>query len=213
MTASFDQLLTQIEALYLDHNQELVYHGWHHINFVLKKSIEFSKSINADTQLVKAAALTHDLNYLIEPNSKPESATKLRSEILSQNGYSQSQIDRIESIIMEAHTAYRTEKISPEGMALADADNVYKILPINPIMFSGKYITQNHVDIHKLAQKITSEQNPLMAKGIFFNTELAKKKYLGYAKTNLQLWNSLAESFSDPDVAEILAIAKENGII
>lgn len=124
------------------------------------------------------------------------------------SGYSDEEIIKIENIIMEAHTATRNQNISLEGKSLSDADTLFKVLPITPVLFASNYIKQNKVDIQKLANKITSEQNKLLEEGIYFYTDLAKTKYLNWAKTNLALWNHVKESLEDNDVSEMLKIAK-----
>lgn len=98
-------------------------------------------------------------------------------------------------------------------MALSDADTLFKSLPITPIIFAQKYITQNKVDIYKLAQKVTSEQNPLMDQDIYFYTDYAKKRYLNWAKDNLKLWNNVIESSTDEDIKEMLKIAADIGVL
>jgi len=209
----FALLNSKVEKLYQENKSTLLFHGWHHITFVMRKAIEFSDAIQAETDIVKAAAITHDLNYIVKPNSEPEEAKPLRSQLLSESGYSPTEIQRIESIVMEAHTGTRGAQISEEGKALSDADTLFKSLPTTPILFASKYITQNKVDIYKLAEKVTSEQNPLMEQDIYFYTDVAKKKYLSWAKANLQVWNYVKDSFNDPDVQEMLDTAKAAGIL
>src|SRR5512147_491452 len=102
-----NKLHRQITDLYGKHNSELLFHGWHHINFVTKKALEFAESISSDKFLVETAALVHDLNYIVEPNSEPEIAKDLRHSILADCGYTQTEIDRIEKIVMESHTGTR----------------------------------------------------------------------------------------------------------
>jgi HD superfamily phosphodiesterase len=50
--------------------------------FVWKKSILFAEELNANSTLVQAAALTHDLNYAVKKNSTPKDGEKLRSQFL-----------------------------------------------------------------------------------------------------------------------------------
>lgn len=204
-----EKLLEKIQPLYIKHSKDLLVHGWHHIVFVKKKAIEFAGYINADKFIVEAAALTHDLNYIIKPNSEPEEGKALRQEFLSNAGFTDDEISKIENVVMESHTGTRDENISPEGMALSDADTLFKALPITPIIFAQKYITQNKVDVYKLALKVTSEQNPLIEKDIYFYTGYAKTKYLNWAKGNLQLWNNVVEALKDDDIQEVLKTAEE----
>ena len=207
------ELRTTLEQLYLENSQKLLFHGWHHINFVSKKAIEFASSIEANVFLAESAGLVHDLNYIVEPNSEPEIGIDLRKDFLTKAGYSSEEISQIEGIIMESHTGTRSNKISKEGMALSDADTLFKALPTTPILFASKYLTQNKVSIEKLASKVSSEQNKLMESGIYFYTDLAKRKYLKWAEINLSLWNNVNEALMDEDVVEMLEIANRTDVV
>jgi len=199
--------------LYKEKEKELLFHGWHHVSFVKKKGGEFARSINANDFLVESAALVHDLNYLVAPNSLPEVGRRLRQEKLSDAGYSKEEVDRIEKIVIEEHMATRSALISDEGKALSDADTLFKALPTTPILFAGKYIQENQIDIAKLANKICDEQNRLLESGIYFYTDMAKQKYLSWAEANLKLWNNVQDALLDKDVQEMLATAKSAGVI
>jgi len=65
-------LTSKIKAIYLENKDKLPFHGWHHVSFVHKKALEFAKDTGADQFLVESAALVHDLNYIIKPNSEPQ---------------------------------------------------------------------------------------------------------------------------------------------
>lgn len=212
-TQKINKLNDVLKKLYYKKSKELLFHGWHHINFVRKKSKIFAQSINANVFIVESAALVHDLNYLAKENSHPEDGKELRKEILTECKYSDEEIAIIEKIIKEEHTATRDENISDEAKALSDADTLFKALPFTPILFASKYIEENKVDIKQLANKVTSEQNRLLESGIYFYTKIAKEKYLDWAKINLKLWNNVNESLEDPDIEEILFIAKELKIL
>ena len=162
---------------------------------------------------MESSALVHDLNYLEKENSNPEDGKELRKEILKKSGYSEKEIKIIEHVIKEEYIATRNETISDEAKALSDADTLFKVLPFTPILFASKYIEENKVDIKQLANKVTSEQNQLLEKGIYFYTNLAKEKYLDWVKINLNLWSNVNESLEDSDIAEVLSIAKELNIL
>lgn len=208
-TQKIQDLLAELEKLYLKNSQKLLYHGWHHVSFVTKKATEFASSIGANSFLVETAAMCHDLNYIVAPDSEPEAGNQLRKKYLAKAGYLKKEAKRIEEIIVESHLRTRTKKISKEGKALSDADSLFKALPITPILFATNYITQNKIDIHKLARKVSSEQNQLMRDGIYFYTKLAKKKYLKWAKINLALWDNANEALEDKDVLVMIEVAKE----
>lgn len=206
-------LRAKLEILYSQHKEEMLFHGWHHIAFVSKKAKEFADSINANAFLSESAGLVHDLNYLVEVNTGPERGAEMRTQILSESGYSQEEQERIEQIVMEEHTGTRGTELSSEGMALSDADTLFKALPITPILFASKYIQENKVDIEKLSKKVIEEQKPLLDQGVYFYTDLAKNRYLDWAKDNLTLWENVRESLQDKDVQELLAIARAQGVL
>jgi len=207
------KLNNEIKKIYLRRKETLLFHGWHHINFVRNKSLKFGKTLKADLFIIESTALVHDLNYIVKPNSKPEAGAQMRSQILSKAGYSEEEIDEIENIITKIDIARRKTLTSKEEMALSDADTLFKILPITPILFSNNYIIQNKIDINKIASKIIKEQKPLIKSGVYFYTKEAKQKYLKWAKTNLALWEDVNEALLDNDVKELLSLAKKLKVI
>lgn len=204
------KLADELRELYQTRD-DLLFHGWHHIFFVAKKAVEFAGEFpDVDKELVEAAALTHDLNYVVEVNTEPEAGRELRAQYLADAGFGlPDEIAQIEQIVMEEHTATRHADISYAAKALSDADTLFKALPITPILFAGHFITENHIDIKKLARKVVSEQQPLMERGIYFYTATAREKYLNWATINLALWQNVEQALDDPDVTEMLAIARK----
>lgn len=214
MTTKRTAALTQeLEKLYHDRSADLLFHGWHHISFVAKKAVEFAEEFDIDVEIVEAAALTHDLNYIVEPNSGPEAGKELRAQYLDQAGFLESEITTIENLVMEEDVATRHAQISDAAKALSDADTLFKALPVTPILFAGHYITENHVDIRKLAAKVVGDQKPLMEQDIYFYTKAAKTKYLKWAEDTLALWENVQVALDDEDVSEMLGVARELKII
>lgn len=201
--AKIKGLQGQVESIYLQH-PEVGFNGWSHVFFVWQKTAEFARANRSNSFLACSAALTHDLNYLVELHSKPEVGAELRSEILRSTNFTTPEIQRIERIILEAHTAYRNDLISLEAQALSDADTLFKALPITPILFAHKYLAQTGMNVQEMAQKIVQEQNVLMENGIYFYTDAAKAKYLKWAIVNLHLWNNVLESLDDPDIRSLI---------
>ncbi len=150
------------ERLYMPHNDKLLFHGWHHVSFVAEKSREFSLDLGADIDIVESAALVHDLNYIVRPYSQASEGAELRASLLAQSGYTENEISEIESLVMQATTEGRSKNISINSQALSDADTLFKALPITPVVLSGKFLTENMVDLQKLAGKIVAEQKPLL---------------------------------------------------
>ncbi|MFH1822306.1 MAG: HD family phosphohydrolase [Patescibacteria group bacterium] len=210
MTNEEKQKIKTLEALtkklYKKLDKKLLFHGWHHIQFVKNKAKEFSKFIDANQFLVESAAIVHDLNYIAGKSFNPESGFILAQNILTDTNYTNTEIERLKRIILESHTKIRTSKISNEGKALSDADTLFKALPITPIVFASKFIQENNINIEKLATKVCEEQNRLMRDNIYFYIPAVQQKYLSWAKTNLSLWNNVEESLKDKDIKKLLEI-------
>jgi uncharacterized protein len=144
------------------------------------------------------------LNYLVRKNSEPEAGRRLRRRFLTDAGYGQPEIARVEDIIEEAHTATRTARISVEGSALSDADTLFKALPMTPVVFSHLYLSENGVGLRELGRKILDEQLPLVEQGIYFYNPELSERYLPWAQANIALWQQIMASLDDPDVQFLL---------
>ncbi len=206
-------LVAALQGIYEERKGEMLFHGWHHITFVARKAVEFAEVLGVDKEIVEAAALTHDLNYLVEVNSEPEAGREMRGDYLKQAGYDGDEVETIEAIVMEEHTATRHAAISDSAKALSDADTLFKALPITPIIFAGHFIRENRIDIQKLARKVVREQQPLIEQGIYFYTDAAKEKYMRWAEVNLQLWQNVEAALADPAVSDMLEVARQLEVI
>lgn len=81
------KLAAELEKLYKERSPDMLYHGWHHVYFVAKKAVIFAKELDVDIELVEAATLMHDLNYLVEVNSNPEVGKEIRERYLVSAGF------------------------------------------------------------------------------------------------------------------------------
>lgn len=199
-----EELENAVHTLYLKAQDHLPFHGWHHIYFVKKKAVQFAQERKANALLVAAASLVHDLNYVVRSNSEPGDGRTLRQSFLRGAGFQRAEIERVEEIINEAHTATRSEHISREGSALSDADTLFKALPVTPVVFSHLYLTENGVGLRDLAKKIVAEQEPLIEKDIYFYDPTVRDRYIPWAKANMGLWQQIVASLDDDDVVNLL---------
>lgn len=213
---NFATLYKNIYDLYhqSENKSKLLFHGWHHIQFVHNKAIEFAKFLECDVEKVAVASLVHDLNYIFSDKLEPEAARAYIIKYVIEAKYEPAYAKEVANLIEDGHLAYRgSRELSNEAKALADADTLFKTIPTTPILFASKFITQNKYDISKLGHKVVEEQKPLMDSGKYFYTELAKKKYLRWAKINLEMWENVLESLNDKDIKEMLDTASELGVI
>lgn len=185
---------------------DLLFHGWHHIEFVYTKVGIFAKDLGADVYLAQISALLHDLNYVTKRQvwSTASEGSALRRDILTCCNFSPDVILDIESIIEEAAGENRHGEISQTAKALSDADTLFKALPTTPVLFASRFLQQTGYNIRKLANKVVDEQAPLFEKDIYFYSETARRLYLPWAETNLRLWKSVVEALEDPDVIKML---------
>ncbi len=209
---NYNKLYDDIFKLYHlpENKSKLLFHGWHHIKFVHDKALEFSEELEANSELVSCSGLLHDLNYIFSDKLEPEEAKTQIIQYMIESGYDKKTSETVAKNIEDSHLSYRGSRdISNESKALADADTLFKALPTTPILFASKFITQNKYDIYKLANKVVGEQKPLLDNDKYFYTDLAKEKYLKWAKINLSLWENVLESLEDISIKEMLKNAYE----
>jgi len=183
----------------------LPFHGWHHVGFVRAKAVEFAERNGSDSSVVETAALVHDVNYLVRPNSPASAGHGLRSDILDGAGVTQQVACWIEGIVTEAEMRTRHSRISLEAQALSDADTLFKALPVTPVVLAHRYLAENGVTLRELADKIVGEQRPAHDDGYYFYNERAAATYMRWASANLELWRCIKESLDDPTVEQLLA--------
>jgi len=216
LSEKYNNLYQLVFALYhLPENKaKLLFHGWHHVQFVNNKAIEFATELNCDIEKVAVGSLLHDLNYIFSDKLEPEAARSQIIEFIIKSGYSDEYANNIADMIEDTHLAYRgTRVLSNEAKALADADTLFKAIPTTPILFASKFLTQTKYDVEKLGHKVVEEQKPLMDSDTYFYTDVAKRKYLKWAKTNLTLWENVLEALNDKDIKEMLQTASDLGVI
>ncbi|PIN74558.1 HD family phosphohydrolase [Candidatus Woesearchaeota archaeon CG10_big_fil_rev_8_21_14_0_10_37_12] len=206
------KLKENLKKVYFENKDKLLFHGWHHIEFVRRKSLIFAEELNADLFLVESAALVHDLNYIVKSDSKPEDAKEYRAKLLDECSYSEEEVIKIENIVLAANTFERNLNISNEAKAISDADSLFKVLPTTLVLFSSKYITENRIDFEEHVHRILAK-NKFIDEGTYFYTKLAKQKYSEWAKTQHLFWEQAQECIRDTDTQEMLKIARELDVI
>ncbi len=215
-TKRYNKLFEEVKALYMEPSNKgkLLFHGWHHVKFVHDKAVYFAEEIGADIEIVASAGLVHDLNYVFSESLDPEAVVNETRDLLEECGYDPSSVELILKVVAEAHTSTRLGKeLSLEGKALSDGDTLFKALPITPVLFSSKFLSETGYDLGKLAGKIVDDQKPLMESGKYFYTEVARQKYLKWARVNLDLWENIQSALEDEDVKEMMELASEMEVL
>ena len=184
--------------------RKVTFHGWPHVSFVAKNARRFAIELGADPAIAEIAGLVHDVNYLVAARSDASEGSYLRAKILREAGLDNESIAVIEDVVITAETHTRGPSISPEAMALSDADTLFKALPITPVILAPLYIRETGRSIRELAEKIVGEQVPLREEEIYFYSQSAKKKYEGWGDANLRLWSCILESLDDPSVIDLI---------
>jgi uncharacterized protein len=214
-TVSDNQLLTLYNTIKDFYNSVdlLPFHGWHHVEFVYRKAKVFADTMDADINITQSAALVHDLNYVEVSDewSPPNKGESIRQTILKICDYNDSTIQKIEEIVITADISVRGQHdLSPEAMALSDADTLFKALPVITPVFTARFMAQTNYGLRTLADKILSEQKPLLDKGNYFYSNLGKRKYEAWAQDNMKIWENINKSLADPEIISMLNYAGVN---
>jgi uncharacterized protein len=209
------QLHDSLKVLYRQYADTLLFHGWHHISFVTRKALEFAEDLRVNKELIEAAALTHDLNYIADVTSDVDAGKSLRAEQHQKVGYNVEEIALIETTVHSASIQNRDENISDLAKALSDADSLFKVLPVGPMILTARFITETKTDLRKWADRIliSEAQQEKLDKGIYFYTDAARKRYTAWAKLDLEWVKMVRDSLDDPDIQSFLQDCKKLGFI
>lgn len=184
------------------------------MSFVTRKALEFASEFpSINRELLEVSALLHDVNYIGDTTTGVDDGARMRAELLSGAGYSPEEIALIEKTVHDASTEYSGGEISDMSKALSDADKMFKVLPVGPIILTARYLTETKADIKKWADRIIREQRPLLDNDKYFYTQIAKQKYLAWAQINLQWVEQVRASIDDEDVQLFLQDCKELGFL
>lgn len=203
--ATLDELRHMLKDIYVKRCQDVPFHGWHHLEFVEAKVREFAPMIGADLLVCSLAALVHDVNHLVVPGSRVATGLDLMHSLLRQVGIDEQLATRVERVVSQAETASRGRDLDVEAQVLSDADSVYKVLPITPVLLVPRYLSETGMDIAALADRILTEQLPLEEEGIYFYIPEVKRRYGAWATSNLTLWSNIVTSLRDPDILRLEA--------
>jgi uncharacterized protein len=199
-----------LKERYHSFTKELPFHGWHHVEFVRARAISHSRKNGSNTLVVEAAALLHDINYMVERNSRAHQGEDLRRQILEELGVSAQDTQWIERVIREAEIEARSAKASLEAQALSDADTIFKALPVTPILLANLYMQETGRTLRELCDHIISHQVPLFERGIYFYDADTRAQYQEWACINLRLWQCIDEALNDPAVQKIVEVMEAN---
>jgi len=199
-----EELERRVRDRYASFTSGLPFHGWHHVEFVRAKAVVYASKNGANVRIVEAAALLHDLNYMVKRNSRVSAGEDLRREILADIGVSAETAGWIESVIREAETEARDETAGLEAQALSDADTIFKALPITPVLLAHLYMEETGEDLEQLCTRIIRDQVKLHNQGIYFYNREVAIQYEEWASANLNLWRCIEESLIQPEVRELV---------
>lgn len=181
-------ILTRLKA---ELDDKLIYHSHKHTEKVEEAVIKYAEleQINAhDLILVRTAALFHDAGFLFRYHDNEELAVELFKEVASDFGYTQEEIDIIESIIMRTVYGNRPQNLLESIMCDADLDYLGRI------------------DYHVTAKLLFDEM-------ALFGLELSEKervkKQIHYLEDVHEYYTVSAKNIRGPGKAKRLAELKE----
>ncbi|MDP2363937.1 MAG: HD domain-containing protein, partial [Ignavibacteria bacterium] len=104
-------------------SEKLSYHNFEHTLEVLENVNEIGNNAalsNDEINLVKLAAIFHDVGWIIDGNKHETKSTEIAKDFLSSNGSDQSDISKVVDLI--CITDLKTTPKTPAQMVLRDAD-------------------------------------------------------------------------------------------
>lgn len=116
-------------------------HDFHHAIRVMNNAVQISKNIDVDLEVVKVAALTHDLIDKKVSSNVKDSIVDLR-RILSEVGYSSDRITKVIEIINNVSFSKGNIPKSIDGKIVQDADRLDALGAIGiarTFAFGGKH--------------------------------------------------------------------------
>ena len=114
-----------LEKLSSQLNKDLTYHCVEHTLDVMESAVRLAKmeGVNGhDLQLIKTAALMHDLGFIESYQGHEEISMRMAGEMLPQYGYSEADIEKIQGMIKSTKIPQRPTNILEEIIADADLD-------------------------------------------------------------------------------------------
>lgn len=199
------ELTERVRNLYDSFTSGLPFHGWHHVEFVRAKASLYADKNGANVAIVEAAAILHDLNYMVKRNSRVSAGEDLRKAILEDLNVASGTISWIERVIREAETEARDETAGLEAQALSDADTIFKALPITPVLLAHLYMEETGENLEQLCARIIRDQVKLHEKGIYFYNKEIAAQYDRWASANLELWNCIDDSLQQREVRDLVS--------
>jgi uncharacterized protein len=209
-TPILDRIESAVREQYRSFSSGLPFHGWHHVEFVRSKAVALAHKNGSDVAIVEVAALLHDLNYMVQRNSRVNAARHMRRQLLNELDIDECIIERIEQVISEAETEARDEHASLEAQALSDADTLFKALPITPVLLAHRYMEETGQDLRQLCDRILRDQVPLRDKGIYFYDRETSVQYEEWANANLHLWQCIDVSLKTAEVQGLVSIIESD---
>lgn len=141
MKTPFHNILKEVTLLLNEKLPEyLTYHNTAHTLYVLDKAIHIAEKegVNKkDLQLVKIAALYHDIGFIKSHTEHEEEGCKIASKQLKAYGYSKEDIDKVCGMIMATKIPQKPK--TPLENIIADADLEYfgtnRFRPVSELLF------------------------------------------------------------------------------
>lgn len=114
------------EILKANLDPKLTYHGYHHVENVMKAATMLANELNiseSDLILLKTAVMLHDSGFTKTYSNHEEESVKIGREMLPSYGYSNSDIEKITGMIMATKIPQQPKNVLE--YIIADADLEY----------------------------------------------------------------------------------------
>ena len=159
-------------------------HDWFHVIRVRDLALKLGRELNADLEVLEAAAYLHDIARCDSPENHEIKSAILAEKILSEAGFPEQKVKHVLSCIRKHRFRVYEEKSTIEEKILYDADKLDSIGAIGvarAFMYAGEMgyklygeSDKEHSAFHEFKYKLCKVINTL-------NTEPARK--IGFQRT------------------------------
>ncbi len=104
---------------------DLTYHGMHHTMDVLdqvNRSLRHYRIIGKDAELLRIAALAHDIGFTVKSANHEETGAKIMDKVMPLYGYKKAEIEAIKGMILATRIPQSPKNLFEEILCDADLD-------------------------------------------------------------------------------------------
>lgn len=173
---------------------------WEHVKAVVKTAVRLAEIMDADVEVVEAAAWLHDIAK-IEGGKHPRIGARIARQLLPQTDFPAEKIDRVAQAIEEHQGLWRRQPLTNlESMVLWDADKLTKFGLTSVYHVTGMFMMSGRRSNIKSLIKRGQATDWIQKSIASMHTEPARRAAAARFAAAQQLWNDLDRELNGGDL-------------